>query len=62
MDRHNRFFNDYVQHLPEVGPEVLGKPGVRHVVFHHDEWCRIYDGAQCNCEPEVRFFAEPQRA
>jgi hypothetical protein len=61
MVRQAKFFNEYVRHLPEVGPEVLGKPVVHHIVCHHDEWCRIYDGAQCNCEPEVRFFAEPER-
>jgi len=61
MQRQNNFFNDYVRHLPEVGPEALGKPGVSHVVFCHDEGCRIYDGKGCNCSPEVRFFAEPNR-
>ena len=59
--RQDKFFNDYVRHSPEVGPEVLGKPGIRHLVCQHDEWCRIYDGRQCNCDPEIRVFAEPQR-
>jgi hypothetical protein len=31
-----------VHHLPEVGPEVLGRPGVLHAVFYHDD-CRIHD-------------------
>jgi hypothetical protein len=31
------------------------------VVMCHHEWCGIYDGKQCNCAPEVRFFAEPVR-
>jgi hypothetical protein len=35
------FFNDYIRHLPEASPEVLGKPGVSHVVFFRDERCRI---------------------
>jgi len=61
MHRQNSFFNSYVRHLPETGPEILGKPGVSHLVFCHDNWCGIYDGKQCNCEPEVRFFAEPHR-
>ena len=62
MAKHNRFVNDYVHHLPEVGPEVLGKPGVSHMVCYHDEWCQIYDGKTCNCEPDVKFFAEPKRS
>jgi hypothetical protein len=61
MARQDKIFDQYVRHLPEVGPEVLGRPGVHHVVFHHDGDCRIYDGAACSCEPEVRFFAEPVR-
>jgi hypothetical protein len=62
MARQNRFVESYVHHLPEVGPEVLGKPGVSHMVCHHDERCPIYDGAACNCGPLIRFFAEPQRS
>jgi hypothetical protein len=64
MQRENRFIEDYVRHLPEVGPEVLGRPGggVFHMVCAHDEWCRIDDGADCNCSPDIRFFAEPERS
>jgi hypothetical protein len=62
MQKQNKFVNEYVQHLPEVGPEALEKPGISHMVFYHDEWCKIYDGKPCNCEPEVRFFAEPKRS
>jgi hypothetical protein len=62
MQRHNSFYNNYVRHLPEVGPEGLGKPGVSHIVFCHDDWCRIYEGKGCNCDPDVKFFAEPQRS
>jgi hypothetical protein len=62
MQKQNKFVTEYVYHLPEVGPEVLGKPGVSHVIFYHDEWCKIYDGKSCSCDPEVRFFAEPKRS
>jgi hypothetical protein len=60
--KHNRFFNDHVRHLPEAGPEILSRPGVRHVVFTHDEQCAFYDRKPCNCEPQIRIFAEPERA
>ena len=60
--RQNSFYDSYVQHLPEVGPEVLGKPGVSHVVFYHDDGCPIYGGEACNCRPDVRYFAEPGRS
>jgi hypothetical protein len=62
MAKHNRFVNDYVHHLPEVGPEVIGRPNVSHEVIYHDDWCRIYDGGACNCKPDVKFFAEPTRS
>jgi len=29
--RQNRFYSDYMQHLPEMGPDVLGRPGITHV-------------------------------
>jgi hypothetical protein len=60
--RRNAFVEDYVQHLPEVGPEVLAKPGVTHLVYYHDDGCWIFDGKACNCEPNVRLFAEPRRS
>jgi len=28
-------------------------PGVQHVHVAHDEWCSIYSGGRCDCEPEV---------
>jgi len=62
INRENKFVEDYVRHLPEVGFEALGKPGVCHMVCYHDDWCRIYDGEACNCDPHVRLFAEPKRS
>jgi len=60
--RQNRFYNDYIRHLPEVSPQVLGKPGVTHMVFYHDQGCRIYGCEGCDCDPDVRLFAEPKRS
>jgi len=61
MDRQNQFFDEYVKHLPRSGPEVVGKPGVHHMVMHHDPDCRIYDGRECSCQPQVSFYSEPER-
>jgi hypothetical protein len=61
IERQNDFYNSYVRHLPEVGPEVLGKPGVSHMVLFHDKWCGIYDGKGCNCDPELKIYSEPSR-
>jgi hypothetical protein len=63
MARRNDYVADYVEHLPKVGFDALGTPGVRHVVIYHDDGCRIFDDGQaCNCNPDVRVFAEPQRS
>ena len=63
QERRNRFVDEYVHHLPEVGPEAIGgTPGVFHVVYYHDEGCPIYDGEGCDCDPDVRLFAEPKRS
>jgi hypothetical protein len=21
----------------------------------HDDWCRVYKGGECNCDPEIEF-------
>ena len=62
MEKQNGLVNEYVHHLPEVGPEVLGRTSVTHVVYYHNDWCRIYDGKACICDPRVRLFAEPNRS
>jgi hypothetical protein len=64
IERQNRFVDEYVRHLPEVGPDDdWGQPGVRHVVVYHDDGCRIFDDGQaCNCDPNIRVFAEPRRS
>jgi hypothetical protein len=28
--------------------------GVSDVEVAHDDWCRIYKGGYCNCDPEIR--------
>jgi len=62
MAKQNKFVTEYVQHLPEVGPEIIGKTGrVSHMVCYHDEDCATYDSKVCNCDPDVKFFAEPER-
>ena len=63
MAKRNAYVESYVEHLPEVGPDALGTPGFRHVVYYHDDGCRIFDdGNPCNCDPNIRVFAEPRRS
>jgi hypothetical protein len=39
---------------------VLPPGRVREVDIYHDDWCRIYRGGYCNCEPEVRLRPPPE--
>jgi hypothetical protein len=27
----------------------------------HDDWCRIYRGGYCNCNPEIKLHPQPKR-
>lgn len=27
---------------------------VSHVTVSHDDWCMVWNGAQCNCEPTIQ--------
>jgi hypothetical protein len=29
------------------------QPGVSSIRVAHDDWCGIYQGKRCNCDPEV---------
>ena len=66
----NKLIDEYVRHLPELSlddvAERFSKPGVTHVVYLHDDWCRVLkEGGgieNCNCNPQVKFHAEPRRS
>lgn len=38
------------KHLQENPPE---RGAVEHVEIRHDDWCRIFEGGTCDCEPVV---------
>lgn len=38
--------------LKEAGKNP--KKGVQHVNVYHDDWCDIYKGKPCNCNPEIK--------
>ncbi len=49
--RHN-----YFQKLMALCEQGRVKPGVTCVDVYHDDWCGIYRGDYCNCNPEVRLY------
>jgi hypothetical protein len=64
--RHNTFFRDYIQHLPEIPADApLQRGHVHHVVFFHDDDCGFYatnNVADCTCDPAVRRYVVPRRS
>lgn len=61
--RENRFYHDYIRHLPRIpinAPYERGR--LYHTVSFHDDWCAIYSGGACNCNPNIVRHIEPQRS
>jgi hypothetical protein len=53
--RHNYF--EKLMQLIEQGQAPRGC--VLEVDVYHDDWCRIYHGGYCSCDPEVRIRPTP---
>ena len=32
---------------------IVDKGSVAHASIFHDDWCGIYSGGECNCNPEI---------
>ncbi|MBI3410587.1 MAG: hypothetical protein HY040_19800 [Planctomycetes bacterium] len=49
--RKHNYFRKLMAHREKypLAPGTIGE-----VDILHDDWCAIYKGAYCNCEPEVR--------
>ena len=62
-ERENRFYTEHIRHLPQVPLDVPYERGrVYHTVMAHDDWCEIYKGNECNCDPIVTRHIEPKRS
>jgi hypothetical protein len=61
-EREADFYLNYVRHLPQVPVDAPVKRGsVHHLVYHHDEWCSIYRGSECNCNVIITRHEEVKR-
>ena len=41
---------------PNYLPKILAaklKPGLSHAYVYHDDWCAIFRGEECDCDPDV---------
>lgn len=49
--RHN-----YFKLMMQLAAQIkAGEKGVIHVTFEHDDWCGIFKGGDCNCNPTARY-------
>ncbi len=63
MEQQNKFYDGYIKHLPQVAVDApLERGRLYHLTFFHDDWCTIFDGADCNCDPIVTRHIEPRRS
>jgi hypothetical protein len=45
-----------LRHLQRMGALPLDV-GVHMIDVAHDDWCDIFQGKRCNCDPQVRLKA-----
>jgi hypothetical protein len=45
----------YVREIIDKFEEGSFLPGLHHVDVLHDEWCGIFKGKDCNCNPEIQL-------
>jgi hypothetical protein len=55
--RKHNYFAKLMQYV-EIHGIVPGQ--IREIDVCHDDWCRIYRGGYCNCDPEIRLHTPPQ--
>jgi hypothetical protein len=64
--RHDRWYQEYIQHLPKVDVSApLERGQIYHVCFHHDPQCSFYERERiedCNCDPTITRHVEPLRS
>ncbi len=34
--------------------------GLNEMAVYHDDWCGIYQGRRCNCDPDIKFRPFPR--
>jgi len=47
--------------VPHYLPKILAanpKPGLSHAYVFHDDWCAIFKGGTCDCNPDVEVRGE----
>jgi hypothetical protein len=61
--RRDKFYKDYLRHLPRVPVNAPFEPGeLHHLAVFHDDWCAIFKGKECNCNPIIERYVERRRS
>jgi hypothetical protein len=48
--------HNYQKKLMQMQAEgKIPKGGFTSAAVKHDSWCRVYNGGECNCDPEIEF-------
>ncbi len=57
----NEVIMGYMEKVLKIAEEIVDpdNPQVHHVGIVHDDWCAIFKGKACNCNPDVRIINEP---
>jgi len=45
--------HNYLKKLGKVWDQKKYPPNIYDVIVAHDEWCSIYSGQECNCDPDI---------
>ena len=48
----NRLNHNYMRKLLALAQT---RPGIFPVNIAHDDWCAIYSGGYCNCDPDIEL-------
>ena len=52
---------NYMKKVLDLANEKIidsDKPNIYHIGVFHDDWCDIFKGGSCNCNPEVKLTAK----
>ena len=57
MKRLPNYFQKLID-LVDQNPNLTAPGTVTHSVIAHDDWCAIFHGGACNCDPDITLVPE----
>ena len=48
--------HNYMKKVMELFRQGKLRPGIMPADICHDDWCGIYKGGYCNCDPEIKVY------